>query len=206
MHPSCGGCPAAARAASGRLPSTMAIGPLSHDDTINLILIGSYMAGILILWRMPYLHWILYPFKLVTIAFHEFGHAFACICTCGKVVSIEVDPELGGATEMKGGVGWITLPAGYLGSSLIGAAMIFCGFDLLASKVMSIIIMVMLLVTLYWAKNWLLRILTLCFVAFIAFLWWPSDGVGLKYVVLFMGCGHARPRTGTPAGAGGALD
>jgi hypothetical protein len=36
---------------------------------------------------------------------------------------------------MRGGVACITLPAGYLGSSLIGALMIFCGFDLLAAKV-----------------------------------------------------------------------
>ena len=166
----------------------MAIGPLTQDDVINLILIAGYTVAILVLWRMPYVHWVLYPFKLVTIAFHEFGHAAAALCTCGTVESIQVDPDLGGVTLMRGGIGWITLPAGYLGSSLFGAAMIFSGFDLLASKICSIFIMLALLATLYWAKNWLLRILTVLFVAFIAFLWWPAGGVGLRYVVLFMGC------------------
>lgn len=31
---------------------------------------------------------------------------------------------------MSGGISAITLPAGYLGSSLIGALLIFCGFDI----------------------------------------------------------------------------
>ena len=165
----------------------MALGPLTQQDIIYLIVIASYMLGILILWRMPYLKWLLYPFKLVTIVFHEFGHASTAICTGGHVDSIQVDPDLGGATELRGGVRCITLPAGYLGSSLIGAAMIFSGFDLLASQITSIIVMLALLVTLYWAKNWLLRGLTVLFVAFIALLWWLGGGVGLPYVVLFMG-------------------
>eukprot|EP00999_Lentomonas_sp_LEN2_P001061 NODE_2065_length_662_cov_1.461682_g2015_i0.p1 GENE.NODE_2065_length_662_cov_1.461682_g2015_i0~~NODE_2065_length_662_cov_1.461682_g2015_i0.p1 ORF type:complete len:128 (+),score=19.09 NODE_2065_length_662_cov_1.461682_g2015_i0:207-590(+) len=65
--------------------------------------------------------------------------------------------------------------------------MIFCGFNLIASKVLSIIIMLALLVTLFWAKNWLTRICTLLFAVGIGFLWWPGDGVGLQYVVLFLG-------------------
>jgi hypothetical protein len=36
---------------------------------------------------------------------------------------------------MRGGIQACTLPAGYLGSSLIGALLIFAGFDTVASKV-----------------------------------------------------------------------
>jgi hypothetical protein len=74
---------------------------------------------------------------------------------------------------MRGGIPWLTLPAGYLGSSFIGAAMIACAFDIRASKVMSFgeprerqhccghadaptVIAVCFLFTLGWArKNWL---------------------------------------------------
>jgi len=41
---------------------------------------------------------------------------------------------------MSGGIAWLTLPAGYLGSGLIGAALIACGFDTNASKVASIVL------------------------------------------------------------------
>ena len=57
---------------------------------------------------------------------------------------------------MSGGISWVTLPAGYLGSSFIGACLITCGFDTDASKVASIVLAVFFLFTLWWAKkNWL---------------------------------------------------
>ena len=62
----------------------------------------------------------------------------------------------GGLTEMSGGINWLTLPAGYLGSSFIGACLITCGFDTNASKVATIVLAVFFLFTLWWArKNWL---------------------------------------------------
>jgi uncharacterized membrane protein YphA (DoxX/SURF4 family) len=54
---------------------------------------------------------------------------------------------------MSGGVPWITLPAGYLGSSFIGAALIACGFDEAASKVASLALAVFFLATLWWARR-----------------------------------------------------
>jgi hypothetical protein len=57
---------------------------------------------------------------------------------------------------MSGGVRWLTLPAGYLGSSLIGGCFIACGFDTNASKIASIVMAVFFLFTLWWArKSWL---------------------------------------------------
>lgn len=74
---------------------------------------------------------------------------------------------------MSGGVSAITLPAGYLGSSLIGALLIFCesrscvrremglieslgGFDIVASKVASFVLGLGFLATLWWGRrDWL---------------------------------------------------
>ena len=54
---------------------------------------------------------------------------------------------------MSGGISWLTLPAGYLGSSLIGAALITCGFDTNASKVASLALAVFFVFTLWWARR-----------------------------------------------------
>jgi len=75
---------------------------------------------------------------------------------------------------MRGGVPFITLPAGYLGSSFIGACCIACvsklnytrfighgrltfkGFDTNASKVACLVLCTFFLLTLFWArKSWI---------------------------------------------------
>ena len=50
--------------------------------------------------------------QVLTVAFHESGHALAGLATCAHITSVEIDPELGGLTQMRGGIQWITLPAG----------------------------------------------------------------------------------------------
>ncbi|PKY41352.1 hypothetical protein RhiirA4_395814 [Rhizophagus irregularis] len=161
------------------------------EQRITLIIIGAYALAILILWHLPVLKIILYPFKLLTVALHEFSHAAAGCCTGASIESIQIDPDEGGATRMRGGMSCCTLPAGYLGSSLIGAIFIFCGFDdtdnRIVLKVASIVLGIILIALLYWAKNWLLRGLTIFFVGVIVLLWFINKGVGLKYFVLFVG-------------------
>lgn len=80
-----------------------------------------------------------------------------------------------------------TLPAGYLGSSAIGAILVMLGFDLLGSKIASVFLGVCLLITLWWAKNWLTRGIGVLFIGLIVLLWFVAHGVGLKYFVLFIG-------------------
>jgi hypothetical protein len=71
----------------------------------------------------------------------------------------------GGATTMSGGIPWLTLPAGYLGSGLIGAALIACGFDTNASKVASLVLAVFFIFTLWWARRNVLYVFHLFYFA-----------------------------------------
>ncbi|KAI8148355.1 peptidase M50B-like-domain-containing protein [Fennellomyces sp. T-0311] len=159
----------------------------TEDQKITLIIIAGYTGAILLLWNMPYVKIILAPFKLLTVGLHEFSHAFVGCLTCARIESIEIDPDEGGATRMRGGNAMLTLPAGYLGSSAIGAILVMCGYNILASKVASIFLGVCLLLTLWWAKNWLTRGIGIAFIGVMLFLWWLAHGVGLKYFVLFVG-------------------
>jgi len=154
----------------------------------TLIVAGIYVIIIAILWHVPYLEKIIYPFKLLTVGFHEMSHAFAGVLTCATIHSIELNPDEGGVTKMSGGIPWITLPAGYLGSTFIGACLIACGFNTDASKVASIVLAVFFLFTLWWAKrNWLSWILILSMSALIVFFWFIGGGAALRYLVLFIG-------------------
>ncbi|KAF8812006.1 hypothetical protein BYT27DRAFT_7183342 [Phlegmacium glaucopus] len=154
----------------------------------TLIVAGVYIIVIAILWHVPYLKLIIYPFKLLTVGFHEMSHAFVGVLTCAKIHSISLDPDEGGATVMSGGISWLTLPAGYLGSSFIGACLITCGFDTNASKVASIVLAVFFVITLWWArKNWLTWALILGMSGLIVLFWFAGGGVALRYLVLFIG-------------------
>lgn len=129
---------------------------LTPDQRTKTIVACCMIPIIIILWNVPILKLLIYPFKLLTVAFHEFSHAFAGLLTCAKVESIVLEPDEGGATRMRGGIPFITLPAGYLGSSLIGAALIACGYNLNASKIATFVLAVVFILSLWWARrNWL---------------------------------------------------
>ena len=171
-------------------PADLQSRSLSVNSTqkATLGIIVAYVVVIALLWNIPYIRWILYPFKMLVIAFHEFSHAFASVLTGGKVESISLEPREGGVTHMRGGIGAITLPAGYLGSSLIGALLIFCGFDIVASKIASLVLAVCFLVTLWWGKrDWLTISTILAAVGLLVACWFIAHAEALRFVVLFIG-------------------
>lgn len=163
--------------------------PTNLDDEQKLILglACGYAVVIMVLWKLPFLHWLLFPFKVMTVGLHEFGHAIVCTLTGGKVEEIQLDLKQGGVTITRGGIQRLMLPAGYLGSSLCGALMIMCAFDNFASKIASIVFGVIMLLVLYWASNFVARIIGFVFIALIVALWFVKDGEGIRYVMLFLG-------------------
>ncbi|GAA6020620.1 hypothetical protein JCM11491_001121 [Sporobolomyces phaffii] len=181
LEPSGGG------GASSELMKRATLEP-NHTQSVTLGVIGAYVVVIGVLWNVPVVHWVLWPWKILTVAFHEFSHALAGLCTGAKIKSISLDPNEGGCTVMSRGVGWITLPAGYLGSSLIGACLIFAGFDVVGSKVASIVVGVFFLLTLWWGKKDWLTVLTILFaVGVIVAFWFIAHGVALRFYILFVG-------------------
>lgn len=154
----------------------------------TLIVAGCYIIAIAILWHVPVLNWLIYPFKLLTVGFHEMSHAVAGVLTCARIHSIELDPDEGGATRMSGGIPLITLPAGYLGSSFIGACLIACGFDINASKVATLVMAAFFLFTLWWARRDITTwILILGMSGLIVAFWFIKEAVALRFLVLFIG-------------------
>jgi len=154
----------------------------------TLIVAGCYILIIPILWHIRFLSWIIYPFKLLTVGFHEMSHATVGLLTCATIHSINLDPDEGGETRMSGGIQWLTLPAGYLGSSFIGACLIACGFNTNASKIASLVLAVFFLFTLWWARrDWLTWVLILGMSGLIVLFWFVGGGVALRYFVLFIG-------------------
>ncbi|GAA5876602.1 hypothetical protein JCM3774_005997 [Rhodotorula dairenensis] len=160
----------------------------NYSQKVTLGVIAAYVVIISVLWVTPVVKWVLWPFKMLIVAWHEFSHAATGCCTGAKIKSISLDPREGGVTMMAGGISAITLPAGYLGSSLIGAALIFCGFDITASKVAAIIVGVSFLFTAWWSRrDWLTILTILIATGLIVGFFFIAHGQALRWYMLFLG-------------------
>ena len=98
------------------------------------------------------------PLKLFTIGWHELCHSMGvrlplprlshvtypmssqAVMTGGTILKITIDPTMGGATIVEGGIPFVILCSGYIGSSLFGGLFILAGWDTLVAKVMSFVL------------------------------------------------------------------
>ncbi|KAK1298504.1 hypothetical protein QJS10_CPB14g00364 [Acorus calamus] len=70
-----------------------------------------------------------------------------------KVEGIQVNADEGGVTQTRGGIYWLILPAGYLGSSFWGMVFILASTNLLTARIAAGCFIVALLIVLFVAKN-----------------------------------------------------
>lgn len=76
------------------------------------------------LWFLPFLRWATVPLQYLNTHIHEAWHALATVATGGMVSHIEVHANGNGETLTMGGIGFLISSAGYVGASLVGAAII----------------------------------------------------------------------------------
>ncbi|TQD83014.1 hypothetical protein C1H46_031447 [Malus baccata] len=185
----------------------------NHEQVVFLITVAVCTVIILALWRTVLLR----PFKLVTVFLHEASHAIACKLTCGhislQVEGIQVHADEGGTTQTRGGVYWLILPAGYLGSSFWGMLLILASTNLLTARIAAGCFIAALLIVLCIAKNttcmpnigfhlypvvfvllddvqWMLRGLCIGFIVFLGIIWVLQETTTvrvLRYIILFIG-------------------
>jgi hypothetical protein len=79
-----------------------------------------YFVALWYLWYTP----VVYPLKIFVVLLHEVSHAVALVLTGGQVESITLNPMQGGVTYGRGGIPFVTLSAGYLGSLGFGALLV----------------------------------------------------------------------------------
>ena len=81
-------------------------------------------AGIAIgLWETP----VIKPFRVFVVLVHEMGHATAALATGGRIVELRANWDESGHAHTHGGFVPLICSAGYLGSALLGALMIYAG-------------------------------------------------------------------------------
>jgi hypothetical protein len=83
--------------------------------------LAAIIIAVFLLWTTP----VMIPLKILVVFLHELSHAMTAVFTGGDIISISVSPAQGGEAWTRGGSRFLTLSAGYLGSLLIGLALLW---------------------------------------------------------------------------------
>jgi hypothetical protein len=95
------------------------------DRRRSLLLALLAFVLVLILWQVPSLSAILYPFRFFVTTIHELGHGLAALISGGHFIQYQVFESGAGVATTAGGSPWLVLPAGYVGTALFGAALLW---------------------------------------------------------------------------------
>ncbi len=100
-----------------------------HGRAPLILLVGAVLLT-LFLWNIPFIGFVLAPLDRFVTTLHELGHAVATVCTGGSVTGLTIVPDEhghGGLTMTRGGIEFITIQAGYLGTAIFGCIFIAVG-------------------------------------------------------------------------------
>ncbi|MBI1278610.1 MAG: hypothetical protein GC179_10835 [Anaerolineaceae bacterium] len=112
----------------------------------RLLLTALAAVVVFILWNIPQLDFLLYPFRLFVTYVHESGHGTAALLTGGQFRGFEIFANGSGQAITAGGSRLLILPAGYLGAALFGAILFYLNNRFHYSKIISVILGVGLII------------------------------------------------------------
>jgi len=105
----------------------------------------------ILLWHTP----VLYPFKVLTVFFHELGHGAAALLTGGEITALRINPDESGLATTRGGWAPAVASAGYVGSSLIGGLLLYLAASPRWHRLtLALVGAVLLAATLLYVRNW----------------------------------------------------
>lgn len=107
----------------GKTSAALATKP--RGGVIALLIFASLM-----LTYIPILNLIVGPITTFVTAIHEMSHAFVCVLTGGHVAGMTIVSDglgHGGLTFCQGGNDFLVTSAGYIGTTIIGCALIMLG-------------------------------------------------------------------------------
>ncbi|HEU5014317.1 MAG TPA: M50 family metallopeptidase [Roseiflexaceae bacterium] len=119
----------------------MTFAEVLHAWTQPAILQLAALAGVsVLLWRLPLIGLIFYPFRLFNTFVHELSHGLAAVMSGGEFHRFYIHPGRGGQALIRGGSTLLVASAGYLGSALFGSALLFLVTSALADRTLLVLL------------------------------------------------------------------
>lgn len=117
-----GSSPGGVPAQGGARPPVGSPPAAKRGSSLLYMVLAAVLVGIV--GSIPFGQDLLYPFSLFVTLVHETSHALAATITGGQVQRLAVSSDLSGVTVTAGGWQWVVAPAGYLGATIVGAALL----------------------------------------------------------------------------------
>jgi len=89
-----------------------------------LVASGAFVVAVA-LWQVQELYFLLYPLRLFVTMVHELAHGIAAELTGGTFLHFEVTSRGAGLAYTRGGVRFVIIQAGYLGTAFFGALVLY---------------------------------------------------------------------------------
>jgi hypothetical protein len=119
-------------------------------ELLGLLALGLVL---ILLWRVPGLGWVVYPFRLFGTFVHELSHGLAALATGGAFDRFVVNSDLSGLAWSAGGTRWIVASAGYIGSAVFGALLLLLGRALPARALLLLLGLAFALLCTFFVRN-----------------------------------------------------
>lgn len=112
----------------------------------------------LVLWNIPYGSYALYPFKIFATWLHESSHGVMMLVTGAGVRKLEIFRDTSGLAVPRWGVARgaqvAISSAGYMGTALLGAALLVLGTSPKRARLsLGILALLMIASSLFWVSN-----------------------------------------------------
>jgi hypothetical protein len=108
------------------------------------------LALVFAFWQTP----VVLPLKILVVFLHELSHGLAALLTGGEIVELSLSPQQGGHAVTRGGSRFLILSAGYLGSLVLGVALLAIALRTKADRAaMMVCGVIMLGVTLLYIRD-----------------------------------------------------
>jgi hypothetical protein len=140
-----------------------------------------------VLWNVPVVKILLYPFWLFNTYIHELGHVIAIRMTGGLYKRFEIYPTRDGVTPFLGRLNWFVISAGYVGSALFGGVLILLTTSSIPARaVLMGLGMFFGLICLWFVGNLYGVVMGLAIAGVIFYAGWVLDDLGAAQILLFL--------------------
>lgn len=108
----------------------------------------------LLITKLPFTKLIFFPFSMFVTYVHETNHGLVALLTGGSLISFTMQMDTSGLAYTQGGIRFLILSAGYVGSTIWGGLLLIASLKKKSYKpLLSILSIFFLIFTLLYARN-----------------------------------------------------